>query len=264
MQKFGIDISRWQGDFNLSDAINEGVEFAILKIGGGDDGIYADKKFNYYYAQAKKLKLPIGCYFFGQAMTKDQAIQEANAWVSLMQGKQFEYPVFYDVEAKMLQLPADKLTDIILTVCGIVESVGYWVGIYSSIDFFNHNMQDERLVNYSHWVASWGINKPSLLRGGETQLWQFGGETNKIRSNKICGQTVDQNYSYMDFPSLIKAAGLNGYNKEDTTINPSTENDIVAYIVKWKNLHNDNTIGGNLITVVIDTLLKDMHKDMEV
>lgn len=263
MQKFGIDLSRWQGDFDLSQAMREGVEFAIFKIGGGDDGIYADKKFNDYYASSRALNLPVGCYFFGQAMTKEQAIREAESWITLMKGKKFEYPVFYDVEAKMLQLPANVLTDIILEVCERVERAGYWVGIYSSIDFFNYSMQDERLVNYSHWVASWGVNKPKLLKGGETQLWQFGGETNKIRSNKICGQTVDQNYSYMDFPSLIKAAHLNGYNEEEITENPLIANDVIEYIMKWKN-NFPAGLSGQVIEMIVDNLLSDIHKDLGV
>ena len=45
-QKFGIDVSHWQGDFNFARAkSNEGVEFAIIKAGGGDAGLYKYSKF---------------------------------------------------------------------------------------------------------------------------------------------------------------------------------------------------------------------------
>lgn len=256
MQKFGIDISRWQGEFNLKQAMTEGVEFAILKIGGGDDGIYLDRKFEDYYTSSRCLGLPVGCYFFGQAMTKEKAIEEANAWVNMMKGHKFEYPVFYDVEAKMLQLPSDVLTDIILTVCGIVERAGYWVGVYSSIDFFNYNMQDEKLVNYSHWVASWGVNKPTLAKGGDTQMWQFGGEKNLLRSNKICGQVVDQNFCYIDYPTLIKSAGLNNYSTEEVTNNL----DIIEYLEAWEDKYDG--LAKEVCHVVIDRLIEDIRKEL--
>lgn len=214
MKEFGIDISRWQGDFNVSKAVSDsGVKFAIVKIGGGDSVCYKDREFENNYLKCKDAGIPVGCYFFGQALTKEKAIEEANYWLSLMKGHQFDYPVFYDVEAKMLTLDKRKLTDIVKTVCEVIEKAGYWVGIYSSASHFNNNMYDEELKRYSHWVASWGTTIPVLRKGGATQIWQFGGETNKLRSNKINGQTVDQDYSFINFPSLIKDKKLNGYGE---------------------------------------------------
>ena len=78
---------------------------------------------------------------------------------------------------------------------------------------FNSEMNDGELTRYSHWVARWGKSKPAPSSGAETQMWQFGGETNLIRSNKINGQTCDQDYCYVDYPAKIKTAGLNGYAK---------------------------------------------------
>ena len=109
------------------------------------------------------------------------------------------------------------LTEIVKTFCSIVEAAGYWVGIYSSESFFNSEMNDGELTRYSHWVARWGKSKPAPTSGAETQMWQFGGETNLIRSNKINGQTCDQDYCYVDYPAKIKSAGLNGYSKGSNT-----------------------------------------------
>ena len=102
MQKFGVDISKWQGDFDIQKAKNNGVEFAILKIGGGDSVCYKDSQFENNYTKCENADMPKGCYFFGQALTKQKAVEEANYWLSLMKNHKFEYPVFYDVEAKML------------------------------------------------------------------------------------------------------------------------------------------------------------------
>ena len=59
MKKFGIDISRWQGDFDFNKAVAEGVEFAIIKGGGGDAGLYTDAKFERNYREAKAKGLPV-------------------------------------------------------------------------------------------------------------------------------------------------------------------------------------------------------------
>ena len=48
-------------------------------------------------------------------------------------------------------------------------------------------------------------------------MWQFGGETNYLRSKYINGigsDVADQNYCYVDYPSIIEKNGLNGYQKQ--------------------------------------------------
>ena len=212
-QRFGIDISSHQGNFDIESAVKaHGVQFAILKIGGGDKVNYKDKKFEANYKKCKEAGIPVGVYFFGYATTMDKAKSEAAYLLQLLAGKQFEFPIFYDVEGHMLTATKRTLTDIIKYVMKELEAHGYWAGIYSSVYAFNNNMYDVELKPYSHWVASWTKNKPMLSYGGAVQIWQFGGETNKQRSNKINGQVVDQNYCYVDYyESVIKQKGLNGY-----------------------------------------------------
>ena len=133
----------------------------------------------------------------------------------------------------------NTLTQIVKAFCSAVEAAGYWVGIYSSESFFNSEMNDGELIRYSHWVARWGKSKPAPASGAETQIWQFGGETNLIRSNKINGQSCDQDYCYVDFPAKIKAAGLNGYAKGSSTPAPvkKSNEEIASEVIagKWGN-----------------------------
>lgn len=211
MQKLGIDLSRWQGNFDLNKAKNEGVEYAILKIGGSDGGQYKDSKFDTYYKDCESAGIPKGCYYFGEAMTLDEAKAEVQHWLSLMKGKKFEYPVWYDVEANMLKVDKSTLTQICKYVLSEIQKAGYWVGMYCSTYYYNTAVNDKELAAYSHWVADWGGSKPTLASGNAVQMWQFGGEKNLVRSNKIAGVVVDQNYCYIDYESKIKAKGLNGY-----------------------------------------------------
>ena len=239
-QKFGIDVSHWQGSFDFARAKSkEGVEFAIIKAGGADAGLYKDSRFEANYKKCEECGLPKGAYFYGNARSVADAKKEAEYFLSLLKGKRYEYPVFYDVEGSMItKNDRNTLTQIVKAFCSAVEAAGYWVGIYSSESFFNSEMNDVELTRYTHWVARWGKSKPAPASGAETQIWQFGGETNLIRSNKINGQTCDQDYCYVDFPTKIKAAGLNGYAKGNSSAPAKKSNEEIAAEViagKWGN-----------------------------
>ena len=222
MQKFGIDISRWQPNYDLARAKAEGVEFVIVKAGGGDDGLYKDSKFEQHYANAKALGLPVGSYFFGKAMSVEQAEKEADKFLSILAGHQFEMPVYYDVEETMLNNSKKLLTDIMFAFCEKVEKAGYYVGIYSNEWVFNSKVDDKKLSRFAHWVAKWVKNKPKL-KYSEVGLWQFGGSTNVIRSPFIAGVVTDQDYCYVDYETAIKKYGLNGFSKPSPEPEPTPE-----------------------------------------
>lgn len=194
--KFGIDISRWQKGLSLAQAKEEGAEFVIIKAGGADSGLYRDSQFNHFVTQAEDVGLQFGVYYFGQAFSVQEAKQEANHLLSLLSDVDVRR-VFYDVEGKMLNQGRQHLTDIVKAFCDTINAnVGYQCGIYMSASPFRTQVYDEQLKDYSHWVASYSKGKPTIAN--LIDIWQFGGEINHIRTNKIAGMTVDQNYLYVD------------------------------------------------------------------
>lgn len=183
--EWGIDVSRWQGNFNFAKAKQEGITFAILKAGGGDAGLYKDGKFDRNYAACVQLGIPVGAYFFGQAMDLPTAQKEADYFCSLIAGKKLDMGVWYDVEAKMLN--AGGLVDIVNGFLGRLKERGYECGVYASESVFKGKL---KAVTAPRWIARWSKTKPSI----DFKIWQFGGETNLIRSNKVAGVVCDQNY----------------------------------------------------------------------
>ena len=219
MQKFGIDVSRYQGDFNFAQAKKEGVEFAILKCGGGDAGVYKDATFDTNYNKAKAAGIGIGAYFFGAAKTVAEAKAEADSCIAFLKGKQFSYPIFYDVEDARMNVGKAAATEIVKTFCGALEAAGYWCGFYTNLDWYKNKLNGAELAKrYSMWFAYWGTELPKV---DGVQIWQFGGNQNFIRSNTVAGVVCDQDYCYVDFPTQIKAKGLNGYKK--TTTKPTAQ-----------------------------------------
>lgn len=222
MKKFGIDISEWQQGFNFDKALAEGVEFVILR---GADHLYKDACFEDFYAKCKARNIPVGVYHYSRAKTVQEAQEEARFLIkNVLSGKQFEYPIYMDVEAEAQKsVGRAVLTDTVIAYCHALRDAGYLSGIYTSLSFLNHYLDDSRLDAYEKWIAQW---YKYCQYGGNLGLWQFGGETNVIRTNKVAGVVCDQDYAHYDYPAIIKSRGLNGYDKKkknDNTTNPDTD-----------------------------------------
>lgn len=156
--KFGVDISRWNGNFNFDAAIDEGVEFVILKGGGGDQGLYTDSCFVRNYAEAKQRNIPVGVYWFSRATNVAEAHKEAEYFYrNILRGRQFEIPVYIDVEDnRMLGVGYAQLTDIVLAWLEDIASRGYFTGIYSTANVLKNCMDDTKIKRFTHWIACWG------------------------------------------------------------------------------------------------------------
>lgn len=208
MKKFGIDISTWQAGYPYYRAQQEGVEFAILRAGYSN---VQDEAFETHYASLKALGIPVGAYWYMYATNTDQAIAEARAFLSVLSGKQFEYPVYLDLEDPSIRgLSRSVLDQMVRAFCDTVQEAGYYVGVYTNIDWYNNVISgDELNKSYDWWIASWGTQEPTGLNYG---MWQFGGSTNTLRSPKIAGVTTDQNYAYKDYPAMMLEGGFNGFS----------------------------------------------------
>ena len=213
MNKFGIDISVWQKGFNFDKAKEEGVEFAILR---GAYHLSKDKCFEDFYAACKARNIPVGVYLYSMAKTVAEAKAEAeNLIANVLKGKQFEYPIYMDIEDKAQRvLGKDLLTEIVITFCDTLEKAGYYVGIYSTASFLSSFTHESKLSRFDKWIAHWA-KKCSYK--GDYGMWQFGGETNLLRSNKVAGVVCDQDYAYKDYPAIIKGLGLNGFSGDGKT-----------------------------------------------
>ena len=224
MQKFGIDLSNHNEGINFDTLKNSGVEFAILRAGytGYGDGVSKakDYEFENFYNQCKAYNIGVGAYWFTCANTYQKGVDEAN-WMydNCLKGKQFDYPIYIDVEDDngkrywLRNAGKEAITDGICGFCERMEQLGYYVGIYANLDWFNNLINQNRVVNYDKWLAYWGSSHPDTYLASD--MWQFGGEENHIRSPWMAGQCVDQDYCYYDYPSIIKSLGFNGYPKQE-------------------------------------------------
>lgn len=211
--RYGIDISRYQGDVNFEKVKTDGVSFVILKAGGSEYNKSTkqgkDLKFEDNYRDAKRAMLPVGAYYYagnGFIHGASAGIKDAGHFRQLLAGKKFEYPVFIDVEQKVFNLYKDKVTEATIAFCTEMEQAGYYVGIYASdISGFKSKLNDEKLKHFDHWVARYNSTGPSYVK--KYGIWQFSskGKVDGIKGN------VDLDYAYKNYEAAIKKAHLNGY-----------------------------------------------------
>ena len=161
----GIDVSTWQGNINWNQ-VKAAEDYAILRIGyrgWGDTGsLNRDDKFKQNIINATDVGIDVGIYFFTQATTEAEAIQEAQASVKWLEetGRKITYPIYFDTEASSGngQGRADKLTvaqrtATVKAFCEEVRRLGYYPGIYASTSWFQHNLDMSKLKTYDVWTA---------------------------------------------------------------------------------------------------------------
>lgn len=208
----GIDVSSFQRNLNMRSVKLSGYGFAILRAGftgWGKRTLNKDASFEAFYKQAKECGLPVGAYWYSCCNSASSGKQEAEyMYEHCLKGKQFEYPIYIDIEETRWQLNQKKgVTDGIIAFCSYLESKGYFVGVYSSTSWFDYQIDTKRLDAYTKWVAAWRSTKPEFQYNG-FDIWQY------TEKGKIDGIQVDLDIAYKDFPAIIKAAGLNGFKAE--------------------------------------------------
>lgn len=202
----GIDVSEWQGNIDWASVK---TDFVILRAGYGKEASQKDKCFEENYKRCKENGIHVGAYWYSYATSVEEAQQEANVFLSTIKRKQFEYPVYMDVEEqRQFTLGKKKVSEIIRAFCSVLEKAGYFVGLYMSASFLDKYVEDDVKKAYTVWVANYGVDKPNYT--GDFGMWQF---TNSGYVSGVNGN-VDMNYCYKDFPSIIKNAGLNGFGSE--------------------------------------------------
>ena len=223
-EKKGLDLSAWQEGINF-DAIknSEYNQFVILRGGftGYGTGVSynKDKCFEGFYADAKARGIPVGCYWFSCANTYDKGVAEANfMYENCLKGKQFEYPIYIDVEDEHWQSGnKDGVTAAIKGFCETLEAKKFYVGIYASdISGFKEKMNIDQLTNYDKWVARYGSKPQYVTSYG---MWQTASD-GRISGY---GENLDTDIAYKDYPTIIKEAKLNGYGDEPQPTPPTPE-----------------------------------------
>ncbi|MCM1272176.1 MAG: SH3 domain-containing protein [Clostridium sp.] len=158
MEKFGIDVSEFQGAVDWQKAKTSGVTFAILRCGFGENvESQDDKRFAANAEACEALNIPYGVYLYSYSTNVEHAKSEAEHVIRLVKGKKLTYPVFYDMEDNdtLGSCTTSVMGDIAEAFCNEILKAGYQVGIYANLYWLNNKLTDSRFDKWDKWVAQY-------------------------------------------------------------------------------------------------------------
>ncbi len=178
--KLGIDVSANNHEIDWGKVKKSGVEFAFIRCGyrGYTEGkMYEDSTFTYNIEQAIANGIPVGIYFFSQAVNVDEAKEEAEFTLSLIKDYEISLPVVYDIEkpgggeGRVDNLSREVWTESAVTFLDIIEDAGYTPMIYNSTNLFEKYFNLEYLQKYDTWVAEYHVSNPHYPY--QFSIWQY-------------------------------------------------------------------------------------------
>ena len=212
-----LDVSDWQLNIDYAQVAKQ-VDGVILRCGvtgwGTANQCSTDDCFEKHYAGFKAVGLPVGAYYYSAADTISKAQEEAEYCKKILAGKQFEFPIYYDIEnpQRMDKLSKEQLTAQVIAWCDKMEQAGYFVGVYSYTSFINEKLDIAALAQrYTIWLADYRQNYDRTI---PRDMHQY---TSTAQIAGIAGGVDMNNLFYNDLPSIIQKGGFNGFAKEPTS-----------------------------------------------
>lgn len=213
----GIDVSAWQGDIDFEQVKNSGINVVYIKSSEGFS--FVDPYFEQNYQNAKNAGLAVGFYHYVTARTVDEAISQANFFVSTVSGKSPDCKLAMDFES-FGNLSVSAINQIALAFMQNVQSLsGKDVIIYS--DEYNASNTFYGLSNYPLWVAQYEVSEPTVSANWNSWAgWQY---TDEGQISGISGY-VDRdqftNFVFLDDKSEIPDnSGGNGSDNGNSNNN---------------------------------------------
>lgn len=230
---YGIDVSKHQGDISQSqwnEIANTQIDghtitFAILRIGSellpinGDINRQKDPYFERNYERAKAAGLQVGCYYYTGSWSRKNAIGDAEQVIEWIGDKQFEYPIFFDIEDKKIADPKNVpnntvRTEICTAFINKMREEGFFAGFYTNNNWIKNLLNSSTLLpKYDFWYARYYDNTPNNWQsdwagaGRKFDMWQY----TKTKHIPPISGNVDCDVAYKNYPLIIKSLHLNNF-----------------------------------------------------
>ena len=201
--KRGVDVSKYQGTIDWLKVKAAGIDFAMIRVGArgyGSGQLMLDDNFVVNMTGARAAGLDTGVYFFSQATTEDEAVEEANFTVGALMNYGATYPVAIDVEwieddsARTDDLTPEERTELAVKYCETVKAFGYKPMIYATRDMLIAGMIPYELKDYEVWLSDDYEPEDGTDYPYRFEMWQY---TRRGKVDGITGE-VDINLRFIN------------------------------------------------------------------
>lgn len=217
----GIDISSGSGGVDFRALKNDGYQFVIARAGWGSSITQKDSRFDEYVRAALDAGMHVGAYWFIYCRSVEEARENARCFAEVLKpfSGRLDMPVYIDYEYDSTRYYNETVggetrelaTAFIDQSAQVMESMGYYTGVYLNPDYIKNHINLDQLRRYTLWLAEWkdSTKTPSY----DCALWQYAGDTRTPYASggidlDVCFQT--------DFPTIIRSGGFNGFPKDTT------------------------------------------------
>ena len=204
---WGVDVSELDGSIQWTRVRNTGCQFAILRLGfrsyGSTGAIYEDARFDTNIREARAAGIPVGVYFYSQAINTQEAVEEAEFVLEVLSRyPSIEYPVIIDIEntpesgrVTHAELTQREYTDIVLAFGQRIQQSGHRAMVYSYKSILEDRVYAEEFA--SHHIETWYADYHDIpdAYDGTFTMWQY---TDTGYVDGIIG-TVDRDVTRVDY-----------------------------------------------------------------
>ena len=180
--RMGIDVSEWNHEIDWQKVADAGVEFALVRVGRRgttEGGLSEDTTYKVNIDGALSHGIDVGVYFFSQALNVQEAIEEAEYTLTLIEGYSLQLPVYfdwenYDSEMRNSDVEFKTMTDCAVAFCQTIKNAGYEPGVYFGKQQGYYAYDLTRFGDYSWWVVDPGDFYDFYYAG---DVWQYSLDT---------------------------------------------------------------------------------------
>ncbi len=218
----GIDLSYHQENVDFAQLKEAGVEFVMLRCGYrgySEGGLVKDEKFEEYARACNEYGIPLGVYFFTQAVSVEEAVREAEFTIELIKDYDISYPVALDTEyvsdknarTNLEEIEEDLRSEMCIAFCEKIKEAGYYPMIYASENWIRRDLEYEKLQDYDFWAPQYLEENDFMY---DFTIWQYT-ERGFIKG---VDEEVDLDISMVDYASFVPALREAVLTRGDITI----------------------------------------------
>lgn len=261
----GVDVSYHNGKIDWKKVKESGIDYAILRIGYGDDiASQDDKKWEENVKGCEENNIPYGVYIYSYAMSKEQANSEVNHVLRKIQGHIINFPIYYDLEENE-QRVKDKVKVVAPIFLNAIHNKGYEVGVYASLNWWQNVIAPEIASNLTwfKWVARYNDSLTDPKYDGVYQMWQccsdakVPGISGNVDLNFWFGDVRDRTYDITKGVNVAKVSSVKVVKPKKATISSvkagkkklivrtKKQKDASGYMIvysKYKNFKNNKSV----------------------